>query len=353
MANGHDLGGHYGGVPRGSSTGGVRGKAPLESGELLPRDAGIGMRAGPTFDRKTGYRTSSSGSDSMGMATAIGIGAGVSALANIYGAKKAASVQEKALAQAQANLEKDAQQAEAAWASWHERQAPVMQTRNDALMAMRGQYKKRPEGMADLFTNEFRGWPAAPTSAVRQEAQPVRDPYPPSPISEYTMASVAPRYEQVGMGQGGIEFGQVEPVAMKDGGVVTQPTVALIGEAGPEAVVPLSGPSSSRGLGLSGALAGQYGQQIRDRGSSAGRMGDIGGGVMPLPPGPWGGGGGGQMPPFPRPTPGPPREGPLPDRRIPTPEDRRRQSARLARERRRARQRRKGGGMTAPTDFSV
>ena len=177
------------------------------------------------------------------------------------------------------------------------------------------------------------------------------------------MASVAPRYEQVGMGQGGIEFGQVEPVAMKDGGVVTQPTVALIGEAGPEAVVPLSGPSSSRGLGLSGALAGQYGQQIRDRGSSAGRMGDIGGGVMPLPPGPWGGGGGGQMPPpvetspdwppFPRPTPGPPREGPLPDRRIPTPEDRRRQSARLARERRRARQRRKGGGMTAPTDFSV
>lgn len=399
MANGHDLGGHYGGVPRGASTGGVRVKAPLESGELLPRDAGIGMR-GPTFDRKTGYKTSGAGGDSVGIATAMAVGAGVSALSNIYGAKKAASVQEKALNQAQANLEKDAQQAEAAWASWHERQAPVMQTRNDALMAMRGQYKKRPEGMADLFTNEFRGWPAAPTSAVRQEAQPVRDPYPPSPISEYTMASVAPRYEQVGMGQGGIEFGQVEPVAMKDGGVVTQPTVALIGEAGPEAVVPLSGPSSSRGLGLSGALAGQYGQQIRDRGSSAGRMGDIGGGgrmtlmpppgggmntgpprplsdfrndefpkgprgggVMPLPPGPWGGGGGGQMPPpvetspdwppFPRPTPGPSREGPLPDRRIPTPEDRRRQSARLARERRRARQRRKGGGMTAPTDFSV
>ena len=313
------------------------------------------------YDLTTGVQTGTkvkgtdiAGGDSMAMAAAIGIGAGISAISNIYGAKKAASVQEKALNQAQANLEKDAQQAEAAWGAWYKRQAPVMQTRNDALMAMRGQYKRPPAGTPDLFTNEFRGWPSAPSQAP-QVAQP-----------QATMASVSPpesQYERdIGIGRGMGEGGLV-PVPMKDGGVVTQPTVALIGEAGPEAVVPLSGPSSSRGLGLSGALAGQHGQQIRDRGSSAGRMGDIGGGVMPLPPGPWGGGGGGQMPPpvetspdwppFPRPTPGPPREGPLPDRRIPTPEDRRSQSARLARERRRARQRRKGGGMTAPTDFSV
>jgi hypothetical protein len=273
------------------------------------------------YDLTTGVQTGTKvkgtdvlGGDSMGMATAIGISAGVSALSNIYGAKKAASVQEKALNQAQANLEKDAQQAEAAWGAWYKRQAPVMQTRNDALMAMRGQYKKRPEGTPDLFTNEFRGWPSAPSQAP-QVAQP-----------QATMASVSPGM-RTGMGEGGLV-----PVPMKDGGVVTEPTVALIGEAGPEAVVPLSG----AGRTDTGPFA--WGQ-----GSSGGRMGDIGGGVMPLPPGPWGGGGGGQMPPpietspdwppFPRPTPGPPREGPLPDRRIPTPEDRRRQADRLERDR--------------------
>jgi hypothetical protein len=35
-------------------------------------------------------------------------------------------------------------------------------------------------------------------------------------------------------------------LAMANGGIVTRPTVALIGEAGPEAVIPLSG---SRGMG--------------------------------------------------------------------------------------------------------
>ena len=285
--------------------------------------------AGPTFDRKTGYKTSGAGGDSMAMAAAIGIGSGISAIANIYGAKKAASVQEKALNQAQANLERDAKQAEEAWGAWYKRQAPVMQTRNDALMAMRGQYKRPPAGTPDLFTPEFRGWPSAPSQAP-QVAQP-----------QATMASVSPGM-RTGMGEGGLV-----PVPMKDGGVVTRPTVALIGEAGPEAVVPLSG---------------------------SGRMGDIGGGVMPLPPGPWGRGESrgrqqipvpdgppppiegrqipvpdGQIPrdwpppdrrpvpdwpPFPRPQ----REDPLPDRPPPnrTPEDGRRESERLARERRRS-----------------
>jgi hypothetical protein len=381
----------------------------------------------PIYDLTTGVQTGTkvkgtdiAGGNSMAMAAAIGIGSGISAIANIYGAKKAASVQEKALNQAQANLEKDAQQAEAAWGAWYERQAPVMQTRNDALMARRGQYKHRPEGTDDLFTPEFRGWPSA-SSQAPQGAQP-----------QATMASVSPpesQYERdIGIGQG-IREGGAGPIPMKDGGVVTQPTVALIGEAGPEAVVPLSG-------------------------AGGGRMGDMGGGVMPLPQGPWGGGGGrppmppgpygggfgggprmpppigrefppgprnpdgpwppppigrefppgprnpdgpwppptgpprdypsptpgpprprdewpmpprdypspmpprdypSPMPPrdYPSPMPGPPREGPLPDRREPTREDRRRQSDRLARERRQLRQRQKGGGMTPPTDFSA
>jgi hypothetical protein len=295
------------------------------------------------YDLTTGVQTGTkvkgtdiAGGDSMAMAAAIGIGAGISAISNIYGAKKAASVQEKALNQAQANLEKDAQQAEAAWGAWYKRQAPVMQTRNDALMAMRGQYKRPPAGTPDLFTPEFRGWPSAPSQAP-QVAQP-----------QATMASVSPGM-RTGMGEGGLV-----PVPMKDGGVVTRPTVALIGEAGPEAVVPLSG---------------------------SGRMGDIGGGVMPLPPGPWDRGGGEsrgrQQIPVPD-VPPPPIEGrqiPVPDGPIPrypppnrttredplpdwpppnrTPEDGRRESERLARERRQARQRRKGRGMTAPTDFSV
>jgi phage-related protein len=38
------------------------------------------------------------------------------------------------------------------------------------------------------------------------------------------------------------EINQLQPVALAKGGIVTGPTFALIGEAGPEAVVPLSGP---------------------------------------------------------------------------------------------------------------
>lgn len=38
------------------------------------------------------------------------------------------------------------------------------------------------------------------------------------------------------------QIGRISPVALAQGGIVTGPTLALVGEAGPEAVVPLSGP---------------------------------------------------------------------------------------------------------------
>jgi hypothetical protein len=49
--------------------------------------------------------------------------------------------------------------------------------------------------------------------------------------------------------------------AMQAGGVVTQPTVALIGEAGPEAVVPLSQPPSGANPNATPDEVGQYIQQ--------------------------------------------------------------------------------------------
>jgi hypothetical protein len=58
---------------------------------------------------------------------------------------------------------------------------------------------------------------------------------------------------------------------MAAGGIVTRPTIAMIGEAGPEAVVPLSGRNSgmgntyninvNAGMGTSGA---QVGKEIVD-----------------------------------------------------------------------------------------
>ena len=47
-----------------------------------------------------------------------------------------------------------------------------------------------------------------------------------------------------------INFGNIDPVSiprLADGGIVTGPTLALIGEAGPEAVIPLN-----RGGGMGG-----------------------------------------------------------------------------------------------------
>ena len=44
------------------------------------------------------------------------------------------------------------------------------------------------------------------------------------------------------------EIGEIPRLAK--GGIVTQPTLALIGEAGPEAVIPLSGRNAGMGMGI-------------------------------------------------------------------------------------------------------
>jgi hypothetical protein len=50
-------------------------------------------------------------------------------------------------------------------------------------------------------------------------------------------------------GQGPDQFGWADIPQMANGGIVSSPTFALIGEAGPEAVIPLSG---GRGIGRAG-----------------------------------------------------------------------------------------------------
>jgi phage-related protein len=61
----------------------------------------------------------------------------------------------------------------------------------------------------------------------------------------------------------------IDPIKLAKGGIVTQPTLALIGEAGPEAVIPLSGRNAGMGMGMTinvqaGLVANpdQIGQQI-------------------------------------------------------------------------------------------
>ena len=61
----------------------------------------------------------------------------------------------------------------------------------------------------------------------------------------------------------------IDPIELAKGGIVTQPTLALIGEAGPEAVIPLSGRNAGMGMGMTinvqaGLVANpdQIGQQI-------------------------------------------------------------------------------------------
>ena len=61
----------------------------------------------------------------------------------------------------------------------------------------------------------------------------------------------------------------IDPIELAKGGIVTQPTLALIGEAGPEAVIPLSGRNAGMGIGMTinveaGLVANpdQIGQQI-------------------------------------------------------------------------------------------
>ena len=43
---------------------------------------------------------------------------------------------------------------------------------------------------------------------------------------------------------GGFDLGGINIPGFAKGGIVTRPTLAMIGEAGPEAVVPLSGPNA-------------------------------------------------------------------------------------------------------------
>jgi hypothetical protein len=64
-------------------------------------------------------------------------GAGASA----YGAWRAGKTQSDALKQSRRDLERDRRERQAAWDSWQESQAPVFQTRQDALMAQLGRYK--------------------------------------------------------------------------------------------------------------------------------------------------------------------------------------------------------------------
>jgi hypothetical protein len=68
----------------------------------------------------------------------------------------------------------------------------------------------------------------------------------------------------------GNPIGEIDPIPrLAKGGIVTQPTLALIGEAGPEAVIPLSGRNAGMGMGMTinvqaGLVANpdQIGQQI-------------------------------------------------------------------------------------------
>lgn len=65
------------------------------------------------------------------------------------------------------------------------------------------------------------------------------------------------------------EIPNIDPIKLAKGGIVTQPTLALVGEAGPEAVIPLSGRNAGMGMGMTinieaGLIStpDQIGQQI-------------------------------------------------------------------------------------------
>ena len=89
-----------------------------------------------------GQAKTPTGEDNMGIMTGMAIAATAgSALANIYGAKRSGDIQEKGLAAAQRNLERDRDERAKAWQGWQESQAPVIQARNDALMARLGRYR--------------------------------------------------------------------------------------------------------------------------------------------------------------------------------------------------------------------
>jgi len=57
-------------------------------------------------------------------------------------------------------------------------------------------------------------------------------------------------------GMGGAKIGNISPVQLATGGIVTAPTLALIGEGGPEMVVPLSGFNNGTVQPLAGGVGG-------------------------------------------------------------------------------------------------
>ena len=71
---------------------------------------------------------------------------------------------------------------------------------------------------------------------------------------------------------GGFNLGGISIPGFADGGIVTGPTLAMVGEKGPEAIIPLSGPNAGRGMGggvtinVSGGIStsAQIGQAVYD-----------------------------------------------------------------------------------------
>jgi len=82
-------------------------------------------------------------------------------------------------------------------------------------------------GIQEMFEKGLAGGPAAPLFAIGAGIALVA-------LSKFASSKIDK------MGSGGGDAGGGEIPAMAKGGVVNAPTLALIGEAGPEAVIPLS-----------------------------------------------------------------------------------------------------------------
>jgi hypothetical protein len=57
-----------------------------------------------------------------------------------------------------------------------------------------------------------------------------------------------------GVGAIGGFIGGIDIPGFADGGIVTRPTLAMVGEKGPEAIIPLTGPNAGRGIGGGGGV---------------------------------------------------------------------------------------------------
>jgi len=53
---------------------------------------------------------------------------------------------------------------------------------------------------------------------------------------------------------GGFDLGGINIPGFADGGIVTKPTLAMVGEKGPEAIIPLTGPNAGAGMGNGGGV---------------------------------------------------------------------------------------------------